>query len=1699
MSNEESLLATISAWPWYVSLLALILGVVLVIVVLFVILRVSMGLWGRYRKQREVRSLHQDLMIWTRLSALVRGGKDAEQAKSELSVKLQLINRCFADGLKHVRQHRHLGKQQPWILLVGEPQAGKTLLIQNSALDWRYMRAPDTIGAQNTASELPLQIVVGPEAVLLEVKGKIFFDAWAEGSGAEFAHMIKLLRNNHWGRSLPLHGVMLCIPADALLADHAEISQRKAALIADEFLRVTEQLKMYLPVTVMITKLDEVLGFREYAAAMGEKMSSQALGFSLNAHEAYSVARLHQFFAQTCQRLQEGALELMLSPEVLALNTQGRSRLDKTAQIYLFAQNFAKLEEQLALYLNTLFASDGTSKHHYVMLKGVYFSSAQDQGICFNAAFAAYSHKSIDDALYFDPSVNARHSADAAAETAAGVNADPTAPATSAASAASATPAMQTAPRPNPYFIKDALLRCFAPQVVASAHYNRVGRYYRQIPWMLGAGVCTALSLVAIYGAMWQAPRLSRTLQDDVLYYQSLAQLLEQKEIDHAVLFGLNSQSLPQTYFEHTMPDLSSWTRLNFFAQAQLRLQMNESLPWQFYPWSYIFFKGTNTALPQRYFIYNQVQTLMAYLPLVHTVELYLNRHDNEPFSLEKRNALFALLEIASFHELNEEAINNQAYNASIMASFLDYLYPQLGANLKRELSYFLPEYDYHAHATNDTIVLNVFYQQQCERSVADFIEQWQQLRNYPESQYQQLKQQIQCFADLEQSRQELLALSAEQQQLQTVPDLVSFNGKVRALRQQLLSSYEQIQDLLPQLVHRAQQQQQQAVAVKAAVSAAAPAASAVTAVTTPAPEEQQADHSNSAALVMAVEKQLQQAYEQQQTQLQQDFTQLQPLSAALQQSRLAHSAHNSMIEAAAVLDSQTQTISPHDHALSADLPYAAQNQADNAADLQNLQKEISSELEHDYLQANAMLHQVLTGPLLSSVETNTSSAVPAHSSLKVGSANKAASAVKSVTALALMSSMATGQESADRGWLFEYEVLAQLSESLVLPEITGDFPDVDSAVQAVRALDQVYAQQLQDLQGMLDQYAETQIVQNTKDLWPQLLALQQQEAQIALYQEILAFYPYSTKAQTQLADLSLAIGRFPLQNVMSEHQLDSDYLNLLGHVSLRAEFNPQGFAALIEPVLFLQQKSQLANLGQGQSQQGALSPQQGQSALAGTQTSTDSANSAQTGNRPFNFSQNFLQQNQQLQSLWQALQLYAKSYLNYWAHLADSVEFSAQSYYEFHLASQQFKAYELNAQLQKLYELSAQSLAQLPAELLSAQEKQQRNQAQALLEQRLQCFSLDFNEKCASTINAWSMLPYSALQATKQVNALLAAGQGERLFAVSDPKSESYLPWWDRFTRLGRSLLQHNVHEESDLTINALLTKLNAFPLAGDGEPETALSRSELKSLYQQFKLLGLEQVVKSSDQASALAQAESAASTAAKQALAALGGIGTEDEAKSAEILQRIEPMALNSQKLKALGQIGSLLHTLVAEPQPKMQLILLGRAEQQELKQRLGLQLPLALLRYRYVSLEQQQSLSTSERVSSAQGNGVASQFGGNSGDGNDRAQILWTTGLDSSDFALHFYRYSNQEQPTITLSFSETYPLLGLYTRGDGFFDESKGSYYVPLYVQDPQLGTSIYFIGLKSVKASGSKAGEQGTPALPPPEQWPQHITFDMFL
>ena len=1582
MSNEASLFATMSAWPWHLSLLAIILGVVLVFVVLFIVLRLGLGLWGRYRKQREVRSLHQDLMIWSRLSALVRGGKAADQAKSALSVKLQLIERALTQGLKHVQQHRYLGKNQPWVLLLGEPNAGKSSLIRNSALDWHYMRvaAPKSDAAAVSESaavsdaasstELPLQFVVGPKAVIIEVKGQIFFDAWANGSGAEFAHIIKLLRATKRRRTLPIHEIMLCIPADALLADRAEIAQRKASLIADELLRLTAQLKMYLPVTVMVTKLDEVLGLREYAAAMGQKMSQQALGLSLSPGEYYEPERLHQFFVTTTERLHEGTLDLMLSPEVLALNTQGRSRLDQTALIYLFAQNFAALEPQLALYLNTIFGHSRNAQQHYITLKGVYFSSAHDQGVCFNASFALLSHKAIDDALYFDP--KAARTADPTSAAA------PTSPAPNAVDRVHLAPSVGS----RPYFIKDALLRCLAPQVISEAHYNRAGRWRQQLPWLSGAAVCTVLTLIALYGAIWQAPRLSRVLQDDVLYYQSLAHLLTQNDIDHAVLFDLDEQGAPQTYFEQPMPNMTAWTRLNFFSQAQLRLHMDEDLPWHFAPWIRLFFSGTRTAMPERYFIYDQIQTQMAYLPLVRTVERSLERNLNQPYTLSKRNALFALLEIASFHELNAEARHNQAYNANIMASFLDYLYPQLGTNLTRKLSYFLPEYDYHAQATNDTIVLDVFYQQLCEQSITDFLTQWQALHNYPESTYQQFKQQLTLLAQAEHLRQELNRL--KHAPLESA-QLSAFNRTVRAWRQELLAATQAINpQFLPHTVTTLEQQLSSTAPQSAAQSAAQPDRLGQQ----PGPQP-----STTAAVGLALGQQLKQAYEQYQAQLVTDFTQLEPLRAALH---------------------QTNRVA----------------QAD--ANLPELQEQISTQLQHDFAQVDDLLKQVFTGPLLSAVVVT--------------------------------------QDSAETN-PFEYEVLAQLGQLITIPENEIEIVDVPSALRALKSLDQAYHQQLQELQSLLKHYEASYIAQDTTELWPQLLDYQYQEAQIDLYQRLLALYPNSTKAQTQLADLSLAIGRFPLQEVLAEHQLDSDYLNLIGQVNLRSEFNPHGYAALVEPLVYLHQKLQPTK---NATPAPATAP-----APAPHNAATSSAPSSATSTAPSsaaaspNFSADFLRSNAQLRSLWQALQSYTQAYLNYWARLADSVEFSAQSYYEFHLATQQFKAYELNAQLQKLYELSVQSLEQIPPELLNKAQAQRHTKALALLAQRLSCFSLDFNDQCAGTLNTWSLLPTSALQATKQFNHLLSSGQGEHLFAPASPESAAYLPWWDHFTRLGRDLLQSNVYEESDLTINALLTRLNAFPLAADGAVAEALNRSELKSLYQQFKLLGLEHI----------AAPQAAIPNAAEQALLSL------NPATSPAPAQHLEMLDLNSEKLKALSQIGSLLSALVAEPQLKMQITLLDGATQQELKQRLGLISPLALLRYRYLSLEQHNTLSAPQRLVPTQGTPSTAADAANAGA--HAGSALWITGLDSTDFALHFYRYLGQKEPTISLNFADIYPLLQLYTQEDGFFDRTQGCHYIPLYVNDPKLGTSIYFVGLKALRS------EQGV-ALPQPDNWPRSETFTYF-
>lgn len=66
----------------------------------------------------------------------------------------------------------------------------------------------------------------------------------------------------------------------------------------------------------------------------------------------------------------------------------------------------------------------------------------------------------------------------------------------------------------------------------------------------------------------------------------------------------------------------------------------------------------------------------------------------DEPYTRKKRDALFELMKMALFLDRHASAVNDQ-YSGSTMASFIDYLYPGAGKDIRKQLADFRPDYDY--------------------------------------------------------------------------------------------------------------------------------------------------------------------------------------------------------------------------------------------------------------------------------------------------------------------------------------------------------------------------------------------------------------------------------------------------------------------------------------------------------------------------------------------------------------------------------------------------------------------------------------------------------------------------------------------------------------------------------------------------------------------------------------------------------------------------------------------------------------------------------------------------------------------------------------------------------------------------------------------------------------------------------------------
>ena len=724
----------------------IILGIIIFI---FLMIRFVFFLNRKRQKTVEVASLKKDLMIWSRLSSFVRGGKETDKAKLELNNKLVTIDSLFKDCSTILKVNRKLYRHNlTWHLIVGEPNCGKSVLLEKSGLDYNP-------SFNEGKDKPPVKFYINSKEVVVDVSGKVFFDNWAGGSSAEWNYICSKIRKAN--RRKPLESIVVTISAESLIADNKELTLKKAHLIVDELLHLAFVLRMNLPCYVVITKLDTVLGFREYFGVANDSITNQIVGYQPKVEDGFFHSDdFNISFDKLVQRLKAGAVNQLMRPDVVDLTNKNESRMPLTGNIYLFADGVSELKDNLVIYLETIFGSNSLRGRAILPFKGVFLTSAEDKGYCLSNRFAQLQNSTVDDAPIVDN--NKLSSA---------------------------------------FFIKKLLsLKVFGEK--KDAIFTKRELFIRNLPFYSCCGGLILISLIYWYGTLFKAGEFEKKLEDGTFYYQELAKDIESGAVDSAQLFSVNDDGKVIRNFDIPMPNSNSISRLNFFSQAQKRLVRPVDAPWQFFPQSMVHFDWSNDSIyGDNYFIYDYIQTKMAFFPVVDIVEYNMIKYGHEPYDEHKTDALFNLMDISFFNLYHKNVYKNDAYSSSIMKSFIKWILPSFTEVQSSQFEYFIPEYDYSNNTTNSAIVLDENYSIACKAGIEGLVSNWRNLGNYSSHNFIQLNSYINAANDMLNSYEELEEIANQDYKEMEYEHVKSMVYRARAAASMYLTKSPVIDELM--------------------------------------------------------------------------------------------------------------------------------------------------------------------------------------------------------------------------------------------------------------------------------------------------------------------------------------------------------------------------------------------------------------------------------------------------------------------------------------------------------------------------------------------------------------------------------------------------------------------------------------------------------------------------------------------------------------------------------------------------------------------------------------------------------------------------------------------------------------------------------------------------------------------------------------
>ncbi len=363
-----------SAWSWQEWLL-LLTGLVTVLLVFYAAIRM---LIHRIRLRRMVGTMREDLLLRRELAAMA-AGKDPSSQQREQYLRTESIRMDMAAARRTMAENGIRPRRTGNWLLLGEPGSGKSRLMAAGGLTYPAGMNDFSRAAEATST---LNLWLTEKGTVWDIGGRMFLSRWGGRQDNEWQLFLHEYRRLYRG-TLP-SGVILTIPADALLLDSPELRDRKIALIAEEMRALSHATGASCPVWVVVTKCDEVEGFSEFCALLSEQDCEQALGWANPAPDTpIDPAAAATAFDDIVERLKALRAAYALNEQVWEQTAQSNRRGDIVTPVYLMPERFAAMKENLRRYLAGIFTHirHHQGRHGLFRLQGFWFTAVLDKPV----------------------------------------------------------------------------------------------------------------------------------------------------------------------------------------------------------------------------------------------------------------------------------------------------------------------------------------------------------------------------------------------------------------------------------------------------------------------------------------------------------------------------------------------------------------------------------------------------------------------------------------------------------------------------------------------------------------------------------------------------------------------------------------------------------------------------------------------------------------------------------------------------------------------------------------------------------------------------------------------------------------------------------------------------------------------------------------------------------------------------------------------------------------------------------------------------------------------------------------------------------------------------------------------------------------------------------------------------------------------